>query len=827
MEVIVSSWNVRGIRKLAKLKQVMNRLKHFKSKIVFLQESHLVNSEIQHLTKRWPGQVHHASYQTHARGVITLIHRSIPFQVTKTIQDPFGRYIIISGEILSQKINLINVYGPNEDNPSFFESLFLTVATLEGFNIIGGDFNCVLEPGLDRSTQTDTTHMRTRKTLINCMKDLKLIEIWRAQNSKDREYSCYSSSYKTHSRIDYFLISSELQTKVKKCWYSGIVISDHATATMEIDLGRIKQFSRWRLQIQFLKDPTFVKYIGKCIDNYFELNTNETTAGIRWEAFKAYIRGEIISYTSSKTKQNNQELRTLENQIKKAETEIYNNYDPVKLHNLSIMRAEYDRLSSDRVARNLMWTKQTYYDQGEKAGKLLAWRIKKIQAETTINSIKSTSGNLTTDPLEINNSFRNFYEMVYKSEYTEKGELTQFIEQLQFQKITEEKKNELDSPLTITELCTAIRDLNSGKAPGPDGLPIEFYKTFQRQLVKPLFDMFTESFIKGILPDSLRLALITVILKPNKPPTECSSYRPISLMGSDTKILCKAFSKRLEKYLPLLINDDQQGFIQKRQGYHNIRRVLNILHERHDAPDTAMLSVDASQAFDRIEWEYLFNILPKYGLGNTFLKWIRVLYTNPSVEILTNSTVSKPFNLQRSTRQGCPLSPLLFTLAIEPLAMAVRAHTEISGITIGGRKHSISLFADDIIFFLTNLKTSIPSLIKLIEKFGELSGYKINNTKSVLMFLNKEERYNPKINTPFVTTTEGFKYLGVKITPELKDIIPKNYDPLIEKTAEMLDRWSTLPVSMIGRINLIKMTVLPQYLYYFQTLPFATTNSIP
>lgn len=217
--------------------------------------------------------------------------------------------------------------------------------------------------------------------------------------------------------------------------------------------------------------------------------------------------------------------------------------------------------------------------------------------------------------------------------------------------------------------------------------------------------MYEESFTTGMLPDSLRLAIITLILKPNKSPTECSSYRPISLMGCNTKIPCKALARRLDKYLPQLIDDDQQGFIQKRQGYHNIRRVLNILYERYNEKDTALLSVDACKAFDRIEWDYLFNLLPRFGLGETFLKWIRLLYTNPAVEILTNNIISKPFNLQRSTRQGCPLSPLLFVLAIEPLAMAVRVHTGISGIIIGGRDHHISLFADDIIFFLKNLKS--------------------------------------------------------------------------------------------------------------------------
>ena len=705
----ITSWNVRGLRKLAKLKQVIDRIKYLKSKIVFIQESHLMATDMHYLSKRWPGQVFHASYNTHARGVIILIHKSIPFQVIKTIQDPLGRYIIVQGNILTQKLNLINVYGPNEDNPSFFEKLFLTVSSLEGLYIIGGDFNCALDPVLDRSTQSEATHVRTRKTLANFMKDLRLTEIWRTQNPYEREYSCYSSSYKTHSRIDYFLISMELLPNVKKCWYNTIVISDHAAVSMEIQLGMSEHCSRWRLQAYLLQDPAFVKFVESCINNYFELNTDETTASIRWEAFKAYIRGEIISYTSSKTKRHNQELRVLENQIKKAEDEFYRDNDPGKLQNLSVMRAKYDKLTSDKVAKSLMWTKQTYYDQGEKAGKLLAWRVKKTQTERTINNIKSTSGNLTTDPLEINKNFRDFYESTYKSEYTENSEdQSAFLDQLQFRTISDDEKITLDSPLTIAELFEAIGDMNSGKAPGPDGLPIEFYKTFRKLLVRPLLDMYDESFNTGTLPDSLRLALITLILKPNKPPTECSSYRPISLMGCDTKILCKTLSRRLDKYLPQLINDDQQGFVQKRQGYHNVRRVLNVLHEKHNATDTAMLSVDACQAFDRIEWSYLFDVLQRFGLGKMFLKWIQLLYTNPTVEVLTNTTISRPFNLQRSTRQGCPLSPLLFTLAIEPLAMAVRTHTGISGIMIGGVDHRIALFADDIIFFLTNLENVFP-----------------------------------------------------------------------------------------------------------------------
>lgn len=94
--------------------------------------------------------------------------------------------------------------------------------------------------------------------------------------------------------------------------------------------------------------------------------------------------------------------------------------------------------------------------------------------------------------------------------------------------------------------------------------------------------------------------------------------------------------------------------------------------------------------------------------------------------------------------------------------------------------------------------------MKLIEHFGRFSGYKINNSKSVLMFINKKERHNPIINTPFSTATEGFRYLGFKITLELSDIILANYNPLLETVTEALNRRSTLPICMVGRINLIK-----------------------
>lgn len=91
------------------------------------------------------------------------------------------------------------------------------------------------------------------------------------------------------------------------------------------------------------------------------------------------------------------------------------------------------------------------------------------------------------------------------------------------------------------------------------------------------------------------------------------------------------------------------------------------------------ISLNAEKAFDRIEWSYLFYVLSKYGIGSKCIQWVRAMYSNPTAMVKTNRQVSAPFKLYRSTKQGCPASPSLFILAIEPLACAIRSNKNISG----------------------------------------------------------------------------------------------------------------------------------------------------
>lgn len=169
----------------------------------------------------------------------------------------------------------------------------------------------------------------------------------------------------------------------------------------------------------------------------------------------------------------------------------------------------------------------------------------------------------------------------------------------------------------------------------------------------------------------MRQAFISVILKKGRIPLSCNSFSPISLLNTDAKILAKVLAHRLETVLPSIISPNQTGFVQNRYSFFNIRCLFNILYSPSPPGVTdVVLLLDAEKAFDRVESSYLFSTLEKFGFGHTFISWIRLIYTSPLAAVRTNNDLSSFFELQRGT-WSCPLSLLLFPIAMEPLALAL------------------------------------------------------------------------------------------------------------------------------------------------------------
>lgn len=190
-----------------------------------------------------------------------------------------------------------------------------------------------------------------------------------------------------------------------------------------------------------------------------------------------------------------------------------------------------------------------------------------------------------------------------------------------------------------------------------------------------------------------------------------------------------------------------------------------------------------------MEWSYLLFALNKFGLGDNFIKWVKVLYDDPQAAVLTNGLRSNSFSIHRGTRQGCPLSPLLFALVMEPLAEAIRVTPAIQGLLIGDVHHKISLYADDVLIFISSPETSITALINIIELFSEFSGYKINLTKSEAMTLGSLHSVpNTSPPFPFKWSPSGFMYLGIFVTPKFQQMYKANFVPLFDAIRQDLER---------------------------------------
>ncbi|KAJ1118913.1 hypothetical protein NDU88_007100 [Pleurodeles waltl] len=243
------------------------------------------------------------------------------------------------------------------------------------------------------------------------------------------------------------------------------------------------------------------------------------------------------------------------------------------------------------------------------------------------------------------------------------------------------------------------------------------------------------------------------------------------------------------------------------------------------SPAPGVLAVDIEKAFDSLEWAFLYTVMSRLRFGPEYIAWVRLLYTEPTARVRTGRIISRPYVVERGTRQGCPLSPLLFALAMEPLAAAARGGGGGPGIVAGGKRHQIALYADDLLIFLDDVHRDLPPTQHLLSQFGELSGLRVNWGKTGLFPLNATVAPPLELgNVQWVPRC--LSYLGVKIFHDPQDIIDSNIGGSLRSLRSNMAFWQTLPLSVAGRVAILKMVVLPRLLYHFTVLPVRIPNPI-
>ena len=233
-----------------------------------------------------------------------------------------------------------------------------------------------------------------------------------------------------------------------------------------------------------------------------------------------------------------------------------------------------------------------------------------------------------------------------------------------------------------------------------------------------------------------------------------------------------------------------------------------------------IISIDAEKNFDKIQHLFMIKTLQKMGIEGIYLNIVKATYDKPTANIILNGEKLKASSLRSETRQGCPLLPLLFNIVLEVLATVIREEKETEGIQIG-KEVKLSLFADDMILYIEKPKDTIRKFLELISEFDKVAGYKINTQKSLTFLYTNNEKSERAIkeSIPFTIATKRIKYLGINLSMESKELYTENYKTLLKEIKDNINTCRDTPCSWAGRINIVKMFILPNAVYRFNVIP--------
>lgn len=816
----VLSWNVRGLNSKIKRSLVFNFLKKYNPHICLLQETHLVGGRTLALRKPWVGAYYHSTYSSYSRGVSVLIHKSLGFTLLDLHLDPDGRYIAIHAMCDRVELLIVGIYIPPPATVEILKKITPILAQYPSAGIIiAGDFN--MTPDLDRMGVGPSGVT----PLALWADNYGFTDVWRMRHPDVRQYTCHSAAHASFSRIDLIYSSGTLLPRILEVDILPRGISDHAPLLLKMQTDSPVANVLWRLSGLWIADERVVPLVEGELEVYWTINEGTVPPPTLWDAFKAYTRGQYQTAIGRVRKDTRLALEEAEKKVLLLEKEYVHTRNVLTYDTMQSLHREISLLRIETTRKQLLAQSQRIFEQGEKTGRMLAWLAKERSPSMHIAHIKDDEGMIHSDSGDINRQFTQYYQRLYTSRVSfDEEDLCTFLDRIDFPQLTTEARNKLEEPITLKEVQLAVTSLQSAKTPGPDGLPAEFYKA-NKDLLNPIFHKLLLTMLKeGSLPPTMSEAVIVVIAIPNKDPTLCSSYRPISLLNVDAKITTKILANRLNSVILSIVHGDQTGFMPGKGTDINLRRLYtNISHVERSQSRGVVASLDAEKAFDSVEWRFLWNVLQRFNFGPRFISWIKMLYSHPTARVHTNGQLSPPFSLERGTRQGCPLSPGLFALAIEPLAILLRTSPELGGIKVGPLTERLSLYADDALLYLPDASTSLSSALEIINQYGSFSGIRINWSKSIIFSLSPGL---PDVDpsSPLVLVSK-FRYLGIEVQRDPNMYLIDNVYPILHQLTARCQAWRSLPLSPVGRVNLLKMMFLPKFLYVFRNTPVLIPKS--
>ena len=461
-------------------------------------------------------------------------------------------------------------------------------------------------------------------------------------------------------------------------------------------------------------------------------------------------------------------------------------------------------------------SREKWVELGEKNNSYFLGLEKQRQIKKSINKLYGENQEILENQCDLLSKIKKYYEELYKTKSPNKVLSDNYISETKLDKTLDKSIFSVcDGKITLEECKNAIFKMKLNKSPGLDGLTVEFYRLFWDKLKHFLVEVFNEGHDKKCLSYSQRTSILTLIFKKGDP-LSLDNYRPISLLNVDLKILSCVLAQRLKIVLPKIVNEDQTGYVKNRFIGFNLRQIQDIIdYSETYKIEGAIIFVDFTKAFDSLEWNFMFTTLKHFGFNDSFIQWVETLYANIQTCVMNNGWVSEVFENSRGIRQGCPLSALLFVLAVEIMAIRLRNNKDLKGITVklDAKDHTIKIsqLADDTTLFC-NSKSDVEIAMNEIEVFGSFSGLILNRNKTEGMWIGKLKSCKDKIGG-ISWNNKPIKALGAYFGHNREECEKLNWETKIEKMNRLFLLWEKRKLTILGKILIIKTLILPIFTF--------------
>ena len=754
----------------------------------------------------------HRNEQEPYSGITILIHKE--YNVIRQEISLMGRVGMLDIENVTNqtKYQIIAVYNYNANNTTLKRIQKVTDAIKQviyprGNNIVAGDFNFV-ENDIDRSKKMVIKDKTISRMWNIEMNETELIDPFRHKNPNKKSWSCISKAFNTGSRIDRVYVSEKLINAVIKYKHVHVGrISDHRMISFSIkhktEIGK----NYWKMDTSILKDTEYRKQMDKLLRDME--NLKEKNVFNWWQIFLTCVKSISMTYTSNK----NWIRKRLKNSITKRMGELEELVDFQNDQNYVYLKGKMKILIQDEIENYKRRIKfQSKFEDNELDISYYATALKAQSAKNTIPELAETiKSQKFSKPDKMIKIATKFYKELYTIRKTDT-----FIQSIVLDNVGDnisDSHNELlNKTITLGELTTTITQIQSGKTPGPDGIPIEFYQEY--------WELFNDKYLAFIqkantygFPAIRNTSATTIFYKDKGEPFLLANYRPISLINTDVKIISKLLANRLKIVLPTIIHPLQTGIPSRQidQTIHLLRDMIDISNE--EDLQTAFLFLDQEKAFDRVNHEFLFKTLKAFGFGKFFIGWIKTLYANASSRIKINGFFTERIPLKSGVRQGCPLSALLYAMVIEILALQLKHNQNIVGFRVGGERIVSTHYADDAVIIMKQ-NQCFKEVYKELEYFEEASGAKVNWGKTNGLFTGKwKDPLLQPIDIPFKIewTNLNVENLGIFLGNDKPG--EATYLKQTHKCTRILNFWKQFNISKIGKARVVEMFVISKLMY--------------